>query len=474
MRLRVRDVAVYSIPLQTRIPFRYGITTMRQAPHVFVRAALEVEGGVVHGTAADLLAPKWFTKNPETGLEDDFAEMLSTIRHACRAALELGKAGTVFDLWRKLSQAQRAWAEAQKIPPLLWGFGLSLVERACLDAFCRATAMPLARAVIANTLGIHLGDIHQELAGREPAELLPAEPLRTLTARHTVGLTDPLTDAEILPDDRVEDGLPQSLEACISRYGLTRFKIKLGGDNEHDRTRLRRLAELLERQVPGFAFTLDGNENYRAVAPFRELWETLRADAALAPFLERLIFVEQPLHRAVALNSDTATELHAWPDRPPMIIDESDGEPRSLRDALDARYIGVSHKNCKGVFRGIANACLLAHRRAAQRGARFEISGEDLVNVGPVALLQDLAAVAMLGITHVERNGHHYFAGLSQFPDAIQQQVLRQHGDLYVLHPEGFPTLAIERGELQIGSVVDAPFGTAFDLDVSELTPVSL
>lgn len=32
----------------------------------------------------------------------------------------------------------------------------------------------------------------------------------------------------------------------------------------------------------------------------------------------------------------------------------------------------------------------------------------DLVNMGRVALLQDLAVVAKLGIPHVERNGPHY------------------------------------------------------------------
>ena len=59
------------------------------------------------------------------------------------------------------------------------------------------------------------------------------------------------------------------------------------------------------------------------------------------------------------------------------------------------------------------------------------MSGEDLANIGPVALLQDLAVVASLGVRSVERNGHHYFAGLSAFPRAVQQQILTHHGDLY-------------------------------------------
>jgi len=51
--------------------------------------------------------------------------------------------------------------------------------------------------------------------------------------------------------------------------------------------------------------------------------------------------------------------------------------------------------------------------KAGRRDTANEVvlTGEDLCNLGPVAFLQDLAMMALLGIEHVERNGHHYFAG---------------------------------------------------------------
>ena len=108
-----------------------------------------------------------------------------------------------------------------------------------------------------------------------------------------------------------------------------------------------------------------------SVAPFRALWEELHADPVLARFLDGLIFVEQPFYRGVALSAALAAELLAWTERPPIIIDESDAELDSLPRALAGGYAGTSHKNCKGVFHGIANACLIAHRRAdAARRAR--------------------------------------------------------------------------------------------------------
>ncbi|NJN54453.1 MAG: hypothetical protein HC804_06695 [Anaerolineae bacterium] len=89
-------------------------------------------------------------------------------------------------------------------------------------------------------------------------------------------------------------------------------------------------------------------------------------------------------------------------------------------------------------------------------------------NVGPVALLQDLAMVAALGIPHVERNGHHYFAGLSMFPDNIQREMLVHHGDLYGCH-HGFAALAPSGGRLSLATVNTAPFGVIPHLDLSML-----
>src|SRR6266540_2727421 len=137
-RVTVRETACFEVRLRTRIPFRYGITTMTEVPHLFVRVALDVDGRKQHGIAADCLPPKWFTKNPLTSFESDLAEMRSVIRSACTAAREAGEAASVFELWTRIFDSQRAWAQEHGFPPLLWGFGVSLVERACIDAFCRA------------------------------------------------------------------------------------------------------------------------------------------------------------------------------------------------------------------------------------------------------------------------------------------------------------------------------------------------
>ena len=94
------------------------------------------------------------------------------------------------------------------------------------------------------------------------------------------------------------------------------------------------------------------------------------------------------------------------------------------------------------------------------------------MNLGPVALLQDLAVCASLGIESVERNGHHYVAGLSHLPAVVQDQVLAAHDDLYHRSRDGWPTLTIRNGALDLHSIVAAPFGVGFQLDVEQFTPV--
>jgi len=240
---------------------------------------------------------------------------------------------------------------------------------------------------------------------------------------------------------------------------------------QRDFARLRELSRLLERQTRGEYFvTLDGNENFKDFAVFREFWQKAATDPALRELWRRIIVTEQPVHRDKALSDDPA--LREWPDRPRLIIDESDGAVGDLPRALALGYAGTSHKNCKGIVKGIANACLLEKRRRA--GERVVLTGEDLCNLGPVALLQDLAMMALLGIEHVERNGHHYYRGLSLWPAEWQDAVLAAHGDLYDRHRDGFVCLRIREGRVALGSMNAAPFGvtTLFDPSRFERQPI--
>ena len=472
MPAKITGASIHQIQLKTRMPFKYGIATMTEVPMVFVRIEAEIDGTKTAGIASDLLPPKWFTKVPEDPLEKEISDMLQVIRKALSQALGQA-ADSAFDLWKLIYDGQSRWAEANNIPALLAHFGTSLVERALIEATCKAGNKTLGQALLSGSLGFEPGRIHSCLEGQSASSLLPKTPLAKVQARHTVGLGDPLDSNQIDADDRIDDTLPQSLDQCIQAYGLRHFKIKINGDIEWDLDRLKNVAKCIEQHADSdFAFSLDGNEQFQSVTAFRDHWNILHAEPELETFFDHLLFIEQPLHRDVALNESLKSEFDQWPDRPAVIIDESDATLESMSQALAIGYAGTSHKNCKGIFKGIANACLLEHHR--RNGTQTVMSGEDLCNVGPVAVIQDLAVMATLGIESVERNGHHYMAGLSQFPERTREQVLNAHDGLYKTSETGWPTLAICNGEIDLTSVNTQAFGTGFELDLSVFSEIPL
>ena len=135
-----------------------------------------------------------------------------------------------------------------------------------------------------------------------------------------------------------------------------------------------------------------------------------------SPQLQRLVasvlFIEQPINRKHALDMDVSALSRVKP----VIIDESDAELGSFPSARALGYTGVSSKCCKGLYKSILNAARCRMWNAEAGGERYFMSGEDLTTQAGLAVQQDLALVNLLGLTHVERNGHHYVNGMAALP----------------------------------------------------------
>lgn len=462
---RLEAFHFHVLPMHTRFPFKYGIASMTALPHLFVGADLVLNGELVNGLASEGLPPKWFTKDPTTLFEEDLAEMLAVIQNASRIARHAAAHDIAFfPWWRALYDEQAQWAKQRGVPSLLANLGTSLIERAVLDGVCKGLGKPLHAVLQTDALRIDLGSVRSSLQGVSVQQAIAPQPLARIHVRHTVGLGDPLRAAHISVQERLHDGLPQALDESIRAYGLRYFKIKANGKPEQDLPRLRAITTVLtECCRTDFQCTLDGNEQFQDMAGFREFYRTLKADPALRPLLDRLILIEQPLHRAHALEHSVLE----WKDGPAIIIDESDGSLDDLPRAIALGYRGTSHKNCKGIVKGLANSALL------KKHGLTHLSGEDLANAGPVALLQDLSVMALLGVPHVERNGHHYFRGLSAHSEAVQHDAIVVHGSLYERHPAGFSTLRIQNGELVVSTVNAAPFGCGIDVSLETFEPLT-
>ena len=434
-----------------RLPFRFGAATICFAPMVTVRVLADVDGSKSEGFAADLAMPRWFDKNPAQDVRDDVRALVRSAVAAGEAFTE-APAGTPFELWLRSYRLRSAADEV----PLVVGFGLALVERALMDAVCRASELSFFQALRTDRFGFRPERVHRSLAGWSLAERLGDAPRDTVRVRHTIGLADPLTARDLDEAHRVADGLPETLEEDVQRYGLTAFKIKVGGDVDSDARRLARLAELLPQWAGDELFvTLDANEQYGSLEALNDLLG--RTPKSLS---ERIAYVEQPFHRTRSFESSVQDA------RLDLIIDEADGDIEAFPNALARGYRGVSVKNCKGVFRAMLNAGLCAKSSGAFQSA------EDLTNLPVVALQQDLATVAALGLEHVERNGHHYFRGLDHLPTGEVESACMQHSDLYREHG-GSASLRIENGELRLGSIEAPGFGYSSAIDFEARTPLA-
>jgi L-alanine-DL-glutamate epimerase-like enolase superfamily enzyme len=470
-RLRVREVRLGERDVHLRLPFRFGVVTLTRAHQAFVRARVALEDGREGwGAAAEILAPKWFDKDPALSDEDNAEQLRESLRVAAGLYTEGRVPRTAFRLFADGHHLQLAECGRQGLNPLVASFGPALLDRAVLDALCRLHGLSFSEAVRANLPGLAPAQLLPEFAGFDvDAFLAGLRPAGALHARHTVGLVDPLTAADQPAGARLNDGLPETLEEVVAAYGHTYFKLKVGGDVAADVARLAAIAAVLDRSPVPYHVTLDGNEQYESVEAVLELWRALSDAPTLRRLVDAVLFVEQPIARAAALREDVG----ALGAVRPVIIDESDADLDAFVRARARGYRGVSSKACKGLYKSLINAGRCARwNREAGTGAFF-MSGEDLTTQPGLALQQDLALVSVLGLGHVERNGHHYVRGLAALPPGEQSAWLAAHPDLYVRDGD-LVRVRIADGRLAVGSLERAGFAAGAQPDWSSMREVAV
>jgi Enolase C-terminal domain-like len=442
-RFAVEAIDLFERRVRLRMPFRFGAVTLTAAPQAFARATIRLEsGGQSVGAAAELMAPKWFDKDPALSDEDNVEQLRGSLAMA-REAYLAGSANTAFGHWRENYAPQILRGARRSLNALVACYGPALIDRALLDALCRALDVSFYHAMRANLPGI-------EAPGLDMAAFLSRlAPLAAIAARHTVGMADPITARDL--ERPLDDGLPQTLEEVVARYGQRYFKLKVGGDPRAAVKRLAAIASVLDRIQAPYHATLDGNEQYADADAALELWRRIVEAPRLARLARSVLFIEQPIRRQRALAQDVSPLAREIP----LIIDESDDSLEAFPQARALGYTGVSSKTCKGLYKSIVNAARCASWNREARSERYFMSGEDLTVQAGLALQQDLALVSLLGIRHVERNGHHYVDGMAAAPASEQNAFLAAHPDLYH-RSHGAVRPLIRDGMLAIGSL-DCP-----------------
>ena len=451
-RIAVRDISFFERPIPFARPFRFGSVVITASTQAFVRAEIEVEGkGASVGAAAEMMASKWFDKRAELSPPQTVDELRRSLAIARELYLARSGFDTAFGHHAAVIAAQVEACAKEDIPPLAAGFGPAEIDKAILDALLRALGVNLFDGMSGNVAGVDarlspdLGDsdIAQFLAGRRRLE--------RVAIRHTVGL-----------DDRIEGegGVADTRENAGARY----FKLKLNGDPDADAARLIRIGAELTMLPHDYSVTLDANEQYADFAALGALADRLDRDAALKPIAEKLLYIEQPMPREIFRQSPLGRLA-----RRDIIIDEADDSYDAFPAARALGYRGISSKSCKGIYKSIVNATRAAQWSAG--GERYFISGEDLTCQAGLGVQQDLALGALIGVTHAERNGHHYVDGFADTPAAEAEAFLAAHPDLYFRDGDRI-RLSIHDGDLLTGSLTGPGFATSVHPDWAALSPL--
>ncbi len=439
--LTIRAIDLYERPVRFVKPFRFGSVTVEAAPQAFVRALVHVDGvGEAWGGTAEMMMPKWFDKRPDRSPDETVDGLRRSLRLA-RDAYGTDRADTAFGHHAAAYEIQRAACRAAGLPDLTAAYGPALIDKAMLDGLLRALDTDFFTGMRTNRAGID-ARLTPDLAGFDlDGFLVGLEPRASVALRHTVGLLDQ----------------PEALRALLARERLGRFKIKLGGDPSADLARLAVIAGVLDAAAGDYRATLDGNEQYADMAALDAFVDGLERDPALTGFRGRLLYIEQPVARERALEAPVA-------ERIPFIIDESDDGYDAFPRARAAGYRGVSSKSCKGLYKAVLNRA-----RCEAWGAPHFVAAEDLTCQAGLAVQQDTALVALLGIADAERNGHQYGNGFDGAPEA--DAFLDAHPSFYTQR-DGTVRLATAGGSLPTETLAVPGFASAAQPRWDRLSPL--
>ena len=289
------------------------------------------------------------------------------------------------------------------IPKLCTVVTTSPIDAAIYDAFGRANGINsyngLDEDYVSSDLGYFLDN---SFSGKYLDQYTTRHPKPNMPLYHLIGALDPLTDADI--ENRLNDGLPETLSEWILTDGLTHLKIKLNGDDlpQWDVERVlaidRVTAQTQTRQgVTSWYYSADFNETCQNVDYLLEFLNRIQEENEQA--FHRLAYIEQPTDRD--LKAHPENKMHKAAEIKPVVIDESLTDYDTLLLARDQGYSGVALKACKGQSQALLMGA------AAQEFGMF-LAVQDLTCPGASFLHSAGLAARIRGVTAIEGNARQF------------------------------------------------------------------
>ncbi len=469
---RITGVRLYFIPVETRMPLKFGHETLTSV--TCARVALRVadaHGHEAEGWGETPLSVQWVWPSPlpyaqrhealkafclelarawmgfepgghplEMGYE--FQEhLLPGVLEAfnastCRRRREGALPDVAQTFLSAVSPNSNATGLAEALPRLAALVCTAAFDVALHDAFGRLVGRPVYQTYGPEFLSADLSrfieparDSSASFAGRYPADFLTAQPPLTLRACHLVGGLDPLEPSE-LTGHEPQDGHPVVLTDWIQRDGLKCLKVKLrGNDAAWDYERLVKVGRLAAASEVDW-LSADFNCTVQDPAYVNEVLDRLRAEHP--GVYDRLLYVEQPFPYDLEKHR---IDVHSVSGRKALFLDESAHDWRLVRLGRELGWTGVALKTCKTQTGAILSACW-----AKAHGLGLMV--QDLTNPMLAQIPHVLLAAHVGTIMGVETNAMQFYPAAST-PEA------KVHPGLYQRR----------QGNIDLSSIRGAGFG---------------
>jgi len=439
------SVDLYFIPIQTRVPLKFGPETLTSVicARVCVTVADE-RGRQAEGWGETPLSVQWAWPSSLT-----YQERCDAMQLFCRMLAEAWAAferrghpielGSDFieSILPKLSeQLQRERGkQAEPMPHLAALVCCSAFDLAVHDAYGKLMGRPVYSTYSAEFMNRDLSaylepaeGCNVSFAGKYPADFFSAPPATKMPAWHLVGGKD-LIDASELTGDEPRDGYPVLLRDWIKRDGLTCLKVKLrGNDSPWDYDRMIKVGKIaLDNDV--LWLTCDFNSTVSAPAYVNDILDRLVKDHPR--IYQAILYVEQPFPYDLEKNQ---IDVHSVSARKPLFMDESAHDWKLIRLGRRLGWTGVALKTCKTQSGALLSLCW-----AKAHGMTLMV--QDLTNPMLAQIPHVLLAAYAGTIMGVETNAMQFYPAASAPEEAVHPGLYqRRNGqvDLSTLSGPGF------------------------------------
>ncbi len=419
--IRTIGAALFFLPIQTRVPLKFGAETLTQVNCARVRITIiDSHGRKADGWGETPLSVQWVWPSPlpyqerEAALKQFCIELndlwgsLQTPGHP----LELGQdfQETVLPgMLKGFNQIRRRGKE-----PMPWLAALvccSAFDLALHDAYGMLHERPTWSTYTSEFLNRDLSyylkpaqSSHFSFQKKFPNDFFCPARAEKLPVWHLVGGLDPLEPSE-LTGHEPDDGCPVLLEDWIKRDGLRCLKVKLrGNDSAWDYDRLLKVGAIARGNKVHW-LSADFNCTVTDPSYVNEMLDRLRDEQ---PRLYGMIlYVEQPFPYDLQTHS---IDVHSVSSRKPLFLDESAHDWRLIRLGRELGWSGVALKTCKTQSGAILSACW-----AKAHGMSLMV--QDLTNPMLAQIPHVLLAAHVGTIMGVETNSMQFYPEVSR-PEA--------------------------------------------------------